>query len=106
MITIRQPDEIYQAQGWIEGGTFRGRRHFSFDHYRDPEHVRFGPLRVVNDDTLSSGAMWPLHYHHNIEVVTLLRRGRVFPSRRPAQRGWDAEKELGAAHDCGPRHVS
>src|SRR4030042_5226834 len=84
MITIRQPEEIYQAQGEIEGGTFHGRWHFSFDQYRDPEHMRFGPLRVFNDDTLSPGAVWPLHPHENIEVVTYCAAGEF---RHADQRG-------------------
>jgi redox-sensitive bicupin YhaK (pirin superfamily) len=84
MITIRQPVEIYQAQGEIEGGTFHGRWHFSFDQYRDPEHVRFGSLRVFNDDTLSPGAVWPLHPHENIEVVTYCASGEF---RHADQRG-------------------
>jgi redox-sensitive bicupin YhaK (pirin superfamily) len=75
MITVRQPGEIYQAQGEIEEGTFHGRWHFAFDQYRNPEHVRFGSLRVFNDDTLSPGAVWPLHRHRNIEVVTYCAAG-------------------------------
>jgi redox-sensitive bicupin YhaK (pirin superfamily) len=75
MITIRSPDSIYQASGEIEHGTFRGRWHFSFAEYRDPEHMGLGPLRVFNDDTLSPGAVWPLHYHEEIEVVTYCAAG-------------------------------
>lgn len=75
MIAIRRPEEIYQAQRGIEGGTFHGRWHFSFDRYRDPEHIQFGALRVFNDDTLSPGAVWPLHPHENIEVVTYCAAG-------------------------------
>jgi hypothetical protein len=84
MITIRQPEEIYQARGEIEKGTFRGRWHFSFDQYRDSEHMRFGSLRVFNDDTLSPGAVWPLHHHENIEVVTYCAAGEF---RHADQRG-------------------
>ena len=84
MITVRQPEEIYQAEGTIEGGTFHGRWHFSFDQYRDPEHMHFGPLRVFNDDTLSPGAVWPLHHHQNIEVVTYCAGGEF---RHADQRG-------------------
>jgi hypothetical protein len=84
MITIRQPKEIYQAHGEIEKGTFHGRWHFSFDQYRDPAHMRFGPLRVFNDDTLSPGAVWPLHPHENIEVVTYCAAGEF---RHADQRG-------------------
>ncbi|MEW6443257.1 MAG: pirin family protein [bacterium] len=75
MIVLRSPDEIYQAQGRIENGTFHGRWHFSFDTYQDPAFVQFGTLRVFNDDTLSPGAVWPLHPHREIEVVTYCARG-------------------------------
>jgi quercetin 2,3-dioxygenase len=75
VITIRMPDRIYQASGEIENGTFHGRWHFSFGDHLDPEHMRFGPLRVFNDDTLSPGAVWPLHPHKEIEVVTYCAGG-------------------------------
>lgn len=75
MITVRDPGEIYQAKGEIEDGTFRGRWHFSFGDYHDPENAGFGTLRVFNDDTLSPGATWPLHPHRDIEVVTYCAEG-------------------------------
>ncbi|MBI4950242.1 MAG: pirin family protein [Deltaproteobacteria bacterium] len=75
MITLRSPDEIFKAQGEIEEGTFQGRWHFSFGDYRDRKHTRFGALRVFNDDTLSPGAIWPLHPHREIEVVTYCAGG-------------------------------
>lgn len=75
MITVRQPEEIYQANGAIEDGTFTGRWHFSFGSYFDPENTDFGTLRVFNDDTLSPGATWPLHPHREIEVVTYCASG-------------------------------
>jgi len=75
MIKIRTPEEIFQANGQIDNGTFHGRWHFSFDMYNDPDHIRFGTLRVLNDDTLSPGAIWPLHPHREIEVVTYCAEG-------------------------------
>ncbi|MDD5585609.1 MAG: pirin family protein [Alphaproteobacteria bacterium] len=75
MITIRHPATIYQAHGDIDNGTFAGRWHFSFDQYYDPHFTQFGPLRVFNDDTLSPGAVWPLHPHEGIEVVTYCAAG-------------------------------
>lgn len=75
MIHIRMPEEIYQTKGDIKNGTFSGRWHFSFGEYRDPENVYFGTLRVFNDDTLSPGAVWPLHPHREIEVVTYCVEG-------------------------------
>ena len=75
MITIRRPEDIYQAEGSIEGGGFRGRWHFSFGKYYDEENDGFGTLLVFNDDTLSPGAIWPLHPHSDIEVVTYCAEG-------------------------------
>jgi hypothetical protein len=75
MIIIRPPETIYQIRGAIQNGTFHGRWHFSFDEYYDPEYTRFGTLRVFNDDTLSPGAVWPLHPHKHNEVVTYCAGG-------------------------------
>lgn len=75
MITIRYPESIYQISGKIQNGTFHGRWHFSFGEYHDSSYIRFGTLRVFNDDTLSPGAIWPLHPHQNIEVVTYCAGG-------------------------------
>ncbi len=75
MITIRRPEDIFLAGGEIQDGTFHGRWHFSFDEYYDPAYIQFGTLRVFNDDTLSPGAVWPLHYHREIEVVTYCAGG-------------------------------
>jgi len=83
-IIIRKPESIYQIQGEITKGTFHGRWHFSFGDNYDPEHVQFGALRVFNDDTLSPGAVWPLHPHHDIEVVTYCAEGEF---RHADQRG-------------------
>ena len=74
-LTIRTPESIYRAQGLIQDGTFRGRWHFSFGDYYVERFVNFGTLRVFNDDTLSPGAVWPLHSHREIEVVTYCAQG-------------------------------
>lgn len=74
-IIIRTPESIYQAYGNIENGTFHGRWHFNFGDNYDPEHMSFGTLRVFNDDTLSPGAVWPLHPHMEIEVVAYCAEG-------------------------------
>src|SRR3954465_3770092 len=54
----------------IDGGWFRARWHFSFDRYRDPQHMGIGTMRVFNHDTLIPGAVWPMHPHRDIEGIT------------------------------------
>jgi len=70
-ITIRRDAEISD----VDGGWFRARWHFSFDTYRDPEYMRFGTLRVFNDDRLVPGAIWPMHPHRDIEGLTYVVEG-------------------------------
>ena len=70
-VKIRRDAEISD----VDGGWFRARWHYSFDTYRDPEYVRFGTLRVFNDDRLVPGAIWPLHPHKDIEGLTYVVEG-------------------------------
>jgi redox-sensitive bicupin YhaK (pirin superfamily) len=71
VLRVRRDHEIYRA----EGGWFTARWHFSFDRYRDPENMGWGPLRVFNDDRLVPGAIWPLHPHRDIEGLTYVVEG-------------------------------
>jgi hypothetical protein len=71
VLRVRRDHEIYRA----EGGWFTARWHFSFDRYRDPENMGWGPLRVFNDDRLIPGAVWPLHPHRDIEGITYVVEG-------------------------------
>ncbi len=59
----------------VDGGWFRARWHFSFDTYYDPEYMKFGTLRVFNDDRLVPGAIWPMHPHKDIEGLTYVVEG-------------------------------
>jgi quercetin 2,3-dioxygenase len=71
MITIRPRSTIYET----DGGWFRARWHFSFDHYYDPENMNWGALRVFNDDILIPAAIWPMHPHRDIEGITYVAKG-------------------------------
>ena len=71
-ITIRPADTIWHE----EGGWFDARWHFTFDRYRDPDHMGVGALRVFNDDRIVAGAEWPLHPHQDIESLTYVVEGR------------------------------
>jgi redox-sensitive bicupin YhaK (pirin superfamily) len=71
VLLIRRDADIYRA----DGDWFSARWHFSFDRYRDPENMGWGPLRVFNDDRLIPGAVWPLHPHRDIEGITYVVEG-------------------------------
>jgi redox-sensitive bicupin YhaK (pirin superfamily) len=70
-LEMRPASAIYS----IDGGWFRARWHFSFDHYRDPDHMGIGTMRVFNHDTLIPGAVWPMHPHRDIEGITYVVAG-------------------------------
>jgi redox-sensitive bicupin YhaK (pirin superfamily) len=101
MITVRKTEETYLAEGDIQNGTFQGRWHFSFGEYYDPQHKSFGMLRVFNDDTLSPGAVWPLHPHRDIEVVTYCAAGE-FRHADQCGEGGVLKKHVHASVDMAP----
>lgn len=51
--------------------------HFSFDHYRDPDRMGYGHLRVFNDDTVKPGGGWGMHPHQDMEIITYVVEGRI-----------------------------
>ncbi len=50
---------------------------FSFGDYYDPDRVRFGHLRVLNDDTVAPSAGFPPHHHDNMEIVSIILEGAL-----------------------------
>jgi hypothetical protein len=52
-------------------------RLFSFADYFDPNNVRFGTLRVFNDDVVQPGTGFPTHEHKEMEIVTIGIEGEV-----------------------------
>ena len=57
------------------GGWYEARWHFSFGPYRDLVWNGVGPLRVLNDDLLVPGGVWPMHPHRDVESLTWVVEG-------------------------------
>jgi quercetin 2,3-dioxygenase len=58
------------------GGWYEARWHFSFGPYHDPVWNGLGPLRVLNDDVLVPGGVWPMHPHRDVQSLTYVVEGR------------------------------
>ena len=50
---------------------------FSFSSHYDPAWMGFGPLRVINDDTIAAGRGFGMHAHRDMEIVTVMVEGQL-----------------------------
>ena len=48
---------------------------FSFGSHQDPNWMGFGPLRVINDDTIAAGQGFGMHPHRDMEIITVMVDG-------------------------------
>lgn len=65
------------SRGNIDFGWLKGNYSFSFGNYYNPEHTRFGVLRVLNDDYIAPSQGFGTHPHDNMEIITLVLEGQL-----------------------------
>ena len=50
---------------------------FSFSNYYDPDNVKWGALRVFNDDVVLAEEGFPTHPHKEMEIVSIVLEGAL-----------------------------
>jgi redox-sensitive bicupin YhaK (pirin superfamily) len=65
------------TRGSAHHGWLQSYHTFSFAQYYNPERMRFGALRVLNDDTIQGGIGFDRHPHENMEIISIPLEGEV-----------------------------
>jgi len=67
----------YARLGHAQHGWLNARHHFSFAGYHDVERMRWGRLRVWNDDSIAPQSGFEPHSHRDMEIITYVRQGAI-----------------------------
>lgn len=73
MINVRKGNE----RGLTQTDWLKSYHTFSFGEYYEPRFMGFGPLRVINEDTVAPGKGFGTHAHQEMEIISYVVEGAI-----------------------------
>ena len=72
-LSFRPAAERFHSQlDWLDSW-----HSFSFSSHYDQAWMGYGPLRVINDDTIAAGTGFGMHPHRDMEIITVMLEGQL-----------------------------
>jgi quercetin 2,3-dioxygenase len=65
-------ERFHSALEWLDSW-----HSFSFAGHHHPDWMGYGPLRVINDDTIGSSRGFGMHPHRDMEIITVMVEGEL-----------------------------
>lgn len=65
------------TRGATQLNWLNSKHSFSFADYYCPERIKFGALRVLNDDIVKGGMGFGTHSHQNMEIISIPLKGAL-----------------------------